>query len=87
MNNSNAWLPKHLEQENVNQIDYCKLISPKKMSKLLGIHRTTLDRWVKNGELPEPIRENGRAKGWKYSDYIEWLTIKSKTTLRVNQLH
>lgn len=46
------------------------LIRPRTLANQLGIGRSTLWRWVKDGTWPRPIRINGIA-GWRPEDVQE----------------
>lgn len=46
-----------------------KLLNPQEVCTALGISRSTLDRQVSAGNLPEPIRF-GRTVRWRYVDLI-----------------
>ncbi len=46
-----------------------KLLNPQEVCTALGISRSTLDRQVSVGNLPEPIRF-GRTVRWRYADLI-----------------
>lgn len=35
---------------------------------LLGLSRSTIWRWVRDGLLPEPLKRNGRAVGFRVGD-------------------
>lgn len=43
------------------------------MLQLLNCSRTTLYRWVKDGDFPEPLKRGGRTLGWPVKLYEEWL--------------
>ena len=44
------------------------------LSEALGISQTTLWRWRKNGDFPEPIQLGPRVIAWRVKDINEWLT-------------
>ena len=44
--------------------------------ELLAVSRTTLNRWIKEGQFPKPFKiggPKGRAVGWYESDVEEYL--------------
>lgn len=49
------------------------IIRINKMLQLLDCSRTTLYRWVRNGQFPEPLRNGSRTIGWPISVYEEWI--------------
>lgn len=53
------------------------LISIPQMCELLNRNRRTIWAWVKNGQFPEPVRNNGRTLGWRASTYRQWLAESS----------
>lgn len=50
-----------------------RLIRIREMLDLLNCSRTTLYRWVLNGEFPEPKKRSGRTMGWTVTQYEQWL--------------
>lgn len=50
-----------------------RLIRINRMIDLLSVSRTTLWRWVNEGNFPQPHKVNGRTHGWTTSQYEEWL--------------
>ncbi|PLR33795.1 transcriptional regulator [Chimaeribacter coloradensis] len=49
------------------------LIRISKMLELLDCSRTTLYRWVQQGDFPQPLKRAGRTLGWQLSVYESWL--------------
>jgi excisionase family DNA binding protein len=49
--------------------------------KQLGVHRTTLERWVKEGEFPAPTRIGGRLY-WLRSEVQDWIDGRFADTER-----
>ncbi len=47
--------------------DFDSLVSPTEAARLLGAHRVTIHRWVKQGILPAPLRITSRKIGWRRS--------------------
>ena len=50
------------------------ILRPSDAAKLLGVSRSSLYRFIKDGLLPKPIKVGKRASGWKFStlnDYIQ----------------
>lgn len=45
----------------------------------LGIGRSTLFRWVKEGSFPQPIRAGRRFTRWRLSDVERWEEARLKT--------
>jgi len=43
--------------------------------ELVGVSRTTLWRWTKDGRFPKPVRLPARANliGWKSDEVQEWM--------------
>ena len=42
----------------------------------LGIGRTTLWRWCRDGHFPKPIKLSDRVTVWRMADVREWLAAK-----------
>lgn len=53
-----------------------RLLRISSMTDLLGCSRTTLYRWVQNGQFPAPKMRSGRTLGWTVSQYEGWLAEK-----------
>lgn len=50
------------------------IISPERMAELVGRSKKTIWRWwSKEKAFPKPVLVNGRAIGWRESDYKSWL--------------
>lgn len=50
-----------------------KIIRPYQLAEMLGVHRATIHRMEKRGELPERREFSKRLFGWTESDIDEWL--------------
>jgi len=53
-----------------------KIHRPASAAKELGISRSTLWRWVRDGLLPKPIKIGSQAVGWREETLVEY--IKSR---------
>ena len=40
-------------------------------------NRVTLDRWVKAGKFPQPVRLGENSIGWRLSDVRRWMDERS----------
>ena len=50
------------------------IIRKSELCSLLGRSTSTIERWVKNKLLPEPVRhKNGRLIGWRRGDVYAYL--------------
>lgn len=47
--------------------DFDPLVPPAAAARMLGTHRVTIHRWVKQGILPPPIRITSHKIGWRQS--------------------
>lgn len=47
--------------------DFDPLVPPAAAARMLGTHRVTIHRWVKQGILPPPIRITSHKIGWRLS--------------------
>jgi len=45
-------------------------------ARFLGCSRNTLDRWVRQGNFPHPIRLGPRTTGWRRSTIESWLAAR-----------
>ena len=49
-----------------------RLIRPKEAARLLGIGKSTLYLFVKNGKVPKPTRISHKVAGWPMHVLIDW---------------
>ncbi|WBG92790.1 helix-turn-helix domain-containing protein [Pantoea piersonii] len=47
------------------------------LAKALGIHVTTIDRWVNDGKLPAPVKPGEKVTAFKAEEIQDWLKSKS----------
>ena len=52
------------------------ILRPARAAEYLGVHRSTLNLWVKAGSLPKPIRLGLRAIGWRQSQLDAFLETR-----------
>lgn len=45
--------------------------SDRQLAKRYGVHRTAIWRWVRNGDLPAPLRLSPGCTRWKMADILE----------------
>ena len=51
------------------------------LSKMLGISRSTLFRWMRDGEFPRNFNMGANSVAWLYSDIESWIQSRSKEEL------
>lgn len=71
------------EEDQLKVINMLKEINSEKYnatqaSKYLGVCRKTFDTYVKNGELPKGIKEEGGVNYWLKIDLEKWKQEKTK---------
>jgi len=54
--------------KNFDSLPNSALIRYAHLELLLGLKRCTIWRWVRDGLLPEPLKRNGRAVGFRVGD-------------------
>lgn len=57
-------------------IDRHRLVPTKDVLKLVGMSRSTLDRWRARGDFPQPAIKQGKTKLWLIGDIHNWLEKK-----------
>ena len=50
----------------------------KQVAKKIGIGKSTVWLWVKEGKLPEPIKISSRVTVWEEDKITEWQNSKCK---------
>ena len=58
-----------------------KILREPEVLERVGISRSTLYRWIKSGDFPEPVQlgpPGSRAKGWIEEEIEEWLRSRPK---------
>jgi predicted DNA-binding transcriptional regulator AlpA len=50
-----------------------RLIGIAELCELVGIGRSTAERWLAAGRLPEPIRLSRTCHRWRLAEAIEWI--------------
>ncbi len=57
-----------------------KIIRRKELAKLLGVSESTIDRRIKDGLLPEPLRgPGGYSVGWFTAELDNWIKNRSES--------
>jgi prophage regulatory protein len=55
-------------------------LSDKQNAQKYGVHRTTIWRWVKNGDFPKPITLSPGCTRWSEKQIEEWEIKKAAAT-------
>lgn len=50
-----------------------ELLRIKKVSKITGVGRSTIYKWMDEGRFPRPLKIGGRAIAWRQSDLNDWM--------------
>lgn len=54
------------------------ILRPARAAEYLGVHRSTLNTWVKAGTLSAPIQLGERAVGWRQSQLDAFLSARQQ---------
>jgi prophage regulatory protein len=46
---------------------------------IVGVKKSALYQWIKDGKFPAPVRLGPRAVGWRQADIEEWLASREST--------
>lgn len=57
-----------------------QLIRAKQLAARLGVDRSTLWRWCRDGILPAPIALGPHARAWREEDIERWLIARGAAT-------
>lgn len=50
-----------------------RLIRKPELCKILGLSKTTIEKLVRTGSLPSPVKITGYAVAWRQSDISAWI--------------
>ncbi|WP_244125766.1 helix-turn-helix transcriptional regulator [Burkholderia gladioli] len=45
----------------------------------VGVKKTTLYRWIRDGKFPAPVQLGARSVGWRATDVQQWLESRQST--------
>ena len=51
-----------------------RIVRPNEAAKIVGAHRLTLYRWMKQGRFPATVKLGPQSVGWRLSDLEAWLS-------------
>ncbi|WP_296650436.1 AlpA family transcriptional regulator [Paraburkholderia sp.] len=50
----------------------------------IGVGKTTIYQWIKDGAFPAPVRLGVRSVGWRAADIDAWLEAREQVTRASN---
>ena len=56
-----------------------RLLRRDEVLRLTGLSKSTLNKMVKAGTFPAPVRIGTRAVAWRESEVLEWIQTRQKT--------
>ncbi len=56
-----------------------RLLRRDEVLRLTGLSKSTLNKMVKEGTFPAPVRIGERAVAWRESEVLEWIRTRQKT--------
>ncbi|WP_423393129.1 helix-turn-helix transcriptional regulator [Burkholderia sp. LMG 21824] len=45
----------------------------------VGVKKTTLYRWIREGKFPAPVQLGTRSVGWRANDIQQWIESRQST--------
>ncbi|MPV69211.1 helix-turn-helix transcriptional regulator [Burkholderia sp. BE17] len=45
----------------------------------VGVKKTTLYRWIREGKFPAPVQLGSRSVGWRATDVQQWVESRQST--------
>ena len=63
------------------------IIRPKSLASQLGVSKTTLWRWRREGILPQPLKLGPRMIGWEKSTIDNWLENQRSNLTKETHIH
>ena len=55
-----------------------KLLRIREVSEWLGVSKTTVYKWVKEGRFPEPVILADHASRWVEAEIVDWLASRPR---------
>lgn len=55
-----------------------RIVRVAEAARRLGVNRSTLWRWVKDGLMPQPIHLGPAVRGWNQSDLERWIAERTQ---------
>lgn len=62
-----------------------KLLSVKEVAEMIGVHITTIQRWIKDGHFPNPVYIGARTKRWMHCDIEEFIRRRKQCAPNTNE--
>ena len=59
-------------------MSYSNYISKKQVARILGISSSSVSRWVKTNDLPEPIPFGPNSIKWDVNEIEKWIEERKK---------
>lgn len=57
--------------------DIPKIMSIKNVSEITGLAKSTIYKWIGNGQFPPPIRLGAKKIGWLNTTVISWINQRT----------
>lgn len=60
------------------EVEIVRVLRRRGTAERIGVSPSTLDRLVKAGLFPAPLKLTARARGWKIQDIDNWLAARDE---------
>ena len=57
-------------------------LTKKEVAKLIGFSTSSIDKWVKQGKFPEPVKFGKKNSRWRTSAAVSWMEEKEKESAK-----
>lgn len=57
-----------------------RILGIRQLEEMLGITRTTIYRWQRDGNFPAPLKLGQRANRWREDEILNWLAEQRQGT-------
>lgn len=66
------------KEKEINSLSSGRYIRRFRLPEILGVSMPTVDRWVKNGILPRPVKLSGNVTAFDAQEINRWLQERRK---------
>ena len=62
-----------------------ELLTRQQVEKILGVRRSTIYKWMRDGTLPEPLKISSGCVRWRRAELEDWINSRPKAAGEVRR--